>query len=35
MRFSKELRLAGILDDSQRRLHIRDPERLTAILKIK
>ncbi|ECB0591298.1 Crp/Fnr family transcriptional regulator, partial [Salmonella enterica subsp. enterica serovar Bareilly] len=32
LRFSKELRQAGILDDSQRRLHIRDLERLTAIL---
>lgn len=32
LRFSKELRLAGILDDSQRRLHIRYPERLAALL---
>lgn len=32
LRFSKELRLAGILDDSQRRLHVCHPERLTALL---
>ncbi|EAP9194288.1 Crp/Fnr family transcriptional regulator [Salmonella enterica] len=32
LRFSKELRLAGILDDSQRRLHVRYPERLMALL---
>lgn len=33
LRFSKELRLAGILDDTQRRLHVRYPERLAALLR--
>lgn len=32
LRFSKELRLAGILDDSQRRLHVCHPEQLTTLL---
>lgn len=33
LRFSKELRLAGILDDSQRRLHVRYPEQLAVLMK--
>jgi CRP-like cAMP-binding protein len=32
LRFSKELRQAGILDDTQRRLHVRYPERLAELL---
>lgn len=32
LRFSKELRLAGILDDSQRRLHVPHPEKLATLL---
>lgn len=32
LRFSKELRQAGILDDSQRRLHIPHPEKLATLL---
>ncbi|HCR0139808.1 Crp/Fnr family transcriptional regulator [Klebsiella aerogenes] len=32
LRFSKELRLASILDDSQRRLHVCHPEQLATLL---
>lgn len=32
LRFSKELKRMGILDDSQRRLHVLYPERLVALL---
>ena len=32
LRFSKEVRQAGILDDTQRRLHVLYPERLEALL---
>lgn len=32
LRFSKELKLAGILDGTQRRLHVRYPEKLAALL---
>jgi len=32
LRFSKELKQAGILDGTQRRLHVRYPERLAALL---
>lgn len=32
LRFSKELRQAGILDDSQRRLHVPHPEKLATLL---
>lgn len=32
LRFSKEIRRAGILDDTRRRLHVRYPDKLAALL---